>query len=105
MTREEIKEWLQEWLADHLCISPHEIEDDRTFASYRLDADALEQLTCDIEEFFEEQVEAGAVRARSNITTLTRYLCELTGTDEEEDYESGALHGMEADNLLRDIGL
>jgi len=105
MTREEIREWLAEWLADELGISPDEVETDRSLASYGLEADQLEELSSDIEEYFEESLEAGAVRARMTVSGLTRYLCELTGTDEDDDYETGALQGMEADNLLRDIGL
>ncbi|MDD9938254.1 MAG: phosphopantetheine-binding protein [Myxococcales bacterium] len=105
MTREEIREWLADWLADQLGISPDDIEMDRTLASYGLDVEQLEGLSSDIEEYFDETLEANAVRPRLTVSGLIRYLCELTGTDEEDDYESGALHGMEADNLLRDIGL
>lgn len=105
MTREEIREWLAEWLADELGISPDDVEMDRTLASYGLDAEQLEELSGDIEEYFDEALEEGAMRPRLTVASLTRYLCELTGTDEEDDYQSGALQGMEADNLLRDIGL
>ncbi|MGD8862454.1 MAG: hypothetical protein PVI30_20755 [Myxococcales bacterium] len=78
---------------------------DRAFGSFGLDTEVLEALSSDIEDYFEERLDPGAVRVRSTVASLTRYLCELTGTDEEDDYESGALRGMEADNLLRDIGL
>jgi hypothetical protein len=105
MTRDEIREWLMDWLGDHLGISPEDVEMDRAFGSFGLDTEVLEALSSDIEDYFEERLDPGAVRVRSTVASLTRYLCELTGTDEEDDYESGALRGMEADNLLRDIGL
>ena len=41
MTRDEIREWLMDWLAEQLGISPEDVENDRSFASYGFDADDL----------------------------------------------------------------
>ena len=70
MTREEIREWLAEWMADQLGMSPDDMEMDRTLGSYGLEADQLECLASDIEEYFDEQLEENAVVA-SRETALT----------------------------------
>ena len=56
MTREEIRGWLIDWLADQIGISPEEVENDRSFASYGLDADDIARLVSAIEEYFEESL-------------------------------------------------
>jgi acyl carrier protein len=106
MNRDEIREWLMDWLSDKVGISPDEVEMDRTFASYGLHADDFAELTSAIEEAFEERLEAEAVRPRSTVAALTRYLCELTGAD-DEDGAQGEEGGREIDmdELARDIGL
>jgi len=106
MTREEIREWLAEWLADQLGISPEDVEMDRSFASYGLDADDLARLVSAIEESFEESLEADVIRGRSTLTSTTRLLCELSGAD-EEDADSGEepARDVDMDELARDIGL
>jgi acyl carrier protein len=106
MTREEIREWLNDWLADHLGISPEDVETDRTFASYGLDAEDLERLAAAITESFEETLPEDSVRARSTVATLTRLLCELSGADEEEASDSEEpSREIDMDELARDIGL
>ena len=106
MNRDEIREWLDNWLADHLGISPEDVESDRSLASYRLDAEDLERLNTAIEEYFEETLEADTVRARSTVSSLTRYLCELTGADDEDgDAAEEPTREVDMDELARDIGL
>jgi len=106
MNRDEIRQWLENWLADQLGVSPDDIESDRSLASYRLEADDLERLSAAIEEAFEESLEADTVRPRSTLSSLTRYLCELTGAD-DEDGEAAEENAREVDmdELARDIGL
>jgi acyl carrier protein len=106
MTRQEIREWLNEWLADHLGVSPEEVETDRTLASYGLDADDLERLASAIAEYFEETLPEDSIRARSTVTSLTRLLCELSGADDEDVEESEEpSREIDMDELARDIGL
>jgi len=106
MTRDEIREWLIDWLADHVGVSPEEVESDRSFASYGLDADDLARLVSAIEESFEESLDADAIRLRSTVASATRYLCELSGGD-DGDAESSeeAAREIDMDELARDIGL
>src|SRR5262245_3475989 len=106
MNRSEIRAWLENWLADELGISPEDVEGDRSLGSYGLDAEDLERMCAEIEEYFEETLEADSVRARSTMASLTRYLCELTGADDEEPGESEeAQREVDMDELARDIGL
>jgi acyl carrier protein len=106
MTREEIREWLMNWLADFVGISPEEVENDRSFASYGLDAEDVARLVSAIEEYFEESLDADAIRLRSTVTSAARYLCELSGADEEESGASEeAQREIDMDELARDIGL
>ena len=106
MNRDEIREWLMDWLADKVGISPDEVEMDRTFASYGLHADDFAELTSAVEEAFEERLEAEAVRPRSTVAALTRYLCELTGADDEDaEHSEEAAREIDMDELARDIGL
>ena len=106
MNREEIREWLENWLADQLGVSPEDVESDRTLASYGLEADDLERLAAAIEESFEETLEADTVRPRSTVSSLTRYLCELTGADDEDgDSSEETSREVDMDELARDIGL
>jgi acyl carrier protein len=106
MTREEIREWLNDWLADHLGISPEDVETDRTLASYGLDAEDLERLEAAIAEDFEETLPEESIRARSTVATLTRLLCALSGADDEEAEESEEpSREIDMDELARDIGL
>ncbi len=106
MNREEIREWLMDWLADKVGISPEDVESDRTFASYGLEADDFAELVSAIEEDFEESLEADAVRPRSTLASLTRYLCELTGADDEELVQSEeSAREIDMEEIARDIGL
>jgi acyl carrier protein len=106
MTRDEIRGWLMDWLADQIGISPEEVENDRSFASYGLDADDIARLVSSIEEYFEESLEADMIRPRSTVTSATRYLCELSGADEEDaDAAEEASRDIDMDELARDIGL
>jgi acyl carrier protein len=106
MNRTEIREWIENWLADELGISPDDVEADRSLGSYGLEADDLERLTGDIEEYFEETLEAEVIRVRSTVSTLTRYLCELSGADDEDPGEAEeASREVDMDELARDIGL
>ena len=106
MTRQEIREWLNEWLADHLGVSPEEVESDRTLASYGLDTDDLERLAAAIVEYFEETLPEDSIRARSTVASLTRLLCELSGADDEDVEESEEpSREIDMDELARDIGL
>lgn len=106
MNRDEIRQWLENWLADQLGVSPDDIESDRSLASYRLEADDLERLSAAIEESFEESLEADTVRPRSTISSLTRYLCELTGADDEDgEAAEESSREVDMDELARDIGL
>jgi hypothetical protein len=106
MNRDEIREWLMDYLADKVGISPDEVESDRSFASYGLEADDLGAWTSAIEEYFEEKLEVEAIRPRSTIATLTRYLCELSGADDEDaDQPEEAMREVDMDELARDIGI
>jgi acyl carrier protein len=106
MNRDEIRQWLENWLADQLGVSPDDIESDRSLASYRLEADDLERLSAAIEESFEESLEADTVRPRSTVSSLTRYLCELTGADDEDgEAAEESSREVDMDELARDIGL
>ena len=106
MNREEIREWLMDWMADQLGISPEEVEMDRTVASYGLEADDLERLASAIEEYFEESLPADVIRPRSTLASLTRMLCEWSGADEEDEAASEeSQREIDMDELARDIGL
>jgi hypothetical protein len=105
MTKDEIREWLTDWLADHLGISPEELETDRTMARYGLEADEMSSLQNDLEEAIEERIEAGAIRARSTVTSLTQYVWELLGNEDDEEFDSHPRESMDMDETLRDIGI
>jgi hypothetical protein len=105
MTREEIQEWLTEWLADRLCVAPEDIERDRSLASLGIEQDDLDDMQSEIEDYFEESLDAGAIRLRSTPSSVTRYLCELTGTDEDDDFTSGPVRDPEMEDMLRDMGV
>lgn len=102
MTRSEIESWLRDWMSEELDMAADVIEADRTLGSYGIGADALERLACDIEDFFEEPLESGLIQKRATLSRLTRDLCILMGTDEEDlSYEAP----MTDLALLADIGL
>ena len=106
MNRDEIREWLMDWLADKIGISPDEVERDRSFASYGLEADDLADLASAIEEYFEDKLEPEAIRLRTTLATLTRYLCELTGADDEEAEQSEeSAREVDMEEIARDIRL
>jgi len=84
MTRTEIEGWLVDWLSDELGFSDAELERDRSLGSYGVTSGQLVRLASDIEEFFEEPLEPGILVKRSTIERLTRELCILMDTDEEE---------------------
>jgi acyl carrier protein len=107
MNRDEIREWLIDYLADHLGISPIDVEFDRSLGSYGFDADDVATLVSAIEEYFEETLDADAIRSRSTVATATRYLCELTGADDDEGVGSGdePMREMDMEEIARDIGL
>jgi acyl carrier protein len=106
MNRDEIRGWLMDWLADKVGISPDEIEMDRSFASYGLEAEDLTDWVSAIEEYFEESLEADALRPRATVASLTRYLCELSGADDEDvDQAEEPAREIDMDELARDIGL
>jgi len=105
MTRDEIREWLMNWFAEQLGISPEDVEIDRSFASYGFDADDLVELVSAIEEYFEETLDAEAIRPRSTVASATRYLCELSGADDEDVSEEEPTREVDLDELARDIGL
>ena len=105
MNREEIREWLNSWLADQLGISPDDVESDRTLASYGLEDDDLQTLCAAIEEDLEETLESDAIRPRSTVASLTRYLCELTGADDEDpDHGEESAREVDMEEIARDIG-
>ena len=59
-----------------------------------------------IEEYFEETLDAEAIRPRSTVATATRYLCELSGADDEDAVgEEEPSREIDMDELARDIGL
>ena len=106
MTREEIRGWLMDWLADQIGISPEEVEIDRSFASYGLDADDIARLVSAIEEYFEESLEPRHDSPALDRDQATRYLCELSGADEEDaDASEEPSRDIDMDELARDIGL
>ena len=102
MTRNEIKNWLSDWLADAIGISADEIDEERTLGSYRLSSSQVATLADDIEEFFEEALETGIVIKRAKVERIIRELCILMDTDEETFDEEEPLRDPE---LLQDIGL
>lgn len=105
MTKDEIREWLNDWLADHLGISPEEVEADRTLARYGLEAEELVSLQRDIEEAIEERIEAGAIRARSTVTSLTQYVWAHLGNDDDDEFDSSPREVVDMEETLRDIGM
>src|SRR5882757_4726863 len=103
MNRDEIREWLMDWLADKIGVSPEEVERDRSLASYGLEAEELGDLVSAIEEYFEESIDAEAIRPRATLASLTRYLCELSGADDEETEQSEEpAREIDMDELARD---
>ena len=101
MTRIEIEAWLCDWLAEELGLSTDVIENDRSLGSYGLAGEELERLGCDIEEFFEEPLESGIIQKRATVAKLTRDLCLLMDTDEEDLSYEEPVHDLQ---LLQDIG-
>ncbi|MCH7593800.1 MAG: hypothetical protein IIB27_04755 [Chloroflexi bacterium] len=101
MTRIEIEAWLCDWLSEELGLSTDVIENDRSLGSYGLAADDLERLACDIEEFFAEPLESGIIQKRATVAKLTRDLCLLMDTDEEDLSYEEPVHDLQ---LLQDIG-
>ena len=81
----------ENWFAEQLGISPEDVEIDRSFASYGFDAEDLVELVSAIEDL-EETLDAEAIRPRSTVATATRYLCKLSGADDEDvgEEEPGA---------------
>lgn len=102
MTRSEIKNWLSEWIADAVGMGAEDIEEDRTLGSYRLSSSQVASLAEEIEEFFEEPLEAGIVIKRAKVGRIIRELCILMDTDEEAFEEEEPLRDLD---LLQDIGL
>lgn len=101
MTRSEIESWLRDWMSEDLDMSTDIIEADRTLGSYGMDAESLERLACDIEDFFEEPLESGLIQKRATLSKLIRELCILMDTDEEDlSYEAPVTDLA----LLADIG-
>jgi hypothetical protein len=105
MTKDEIREWLNDWLADHLGISPEEVEADRTLARYGLDTEELVSLQGDLEEAIEERMEAGAIRARSTVTSLTQYVWAHLGNEDDDEFDSSPREAVDMEETLRDIGM
>jgi hypothetical protein len=103
MNRIEITEWVAQWVADQVGASADEIESDRSFASYGFDEDAMHLLGEEIESFFEERVDDRSLSPRSNPAVLTRALCVLCETDEEDESEDASAD-YEMDETLREIG-
>jgi hypothetical protein len=103
MNRIEITEWVVQWVADQVGASSDEIEVDRSFASYGLDEDAMHLLGEEIESCFEECVDDRALSPRSNASALTRVLCALCETDDDESSDDAAAE-YEMDQTLREIG-
>lgn len=102
MTRTEIEGWLIDWLSDELGLSEGELERDRSLGSYGITTNQLVRLASDIEDFFEEPLEAGIIVKRSNIERLTRELCIMMDTDEEEFAPAEPVCDAET---LHDLGL
>lgn len=105
MTKDEIREWLNDWLADHLGISPEDVEADRTLARYGLEVEELVSLQSDLEEAIEERIEAGAIRARSTVTSLTQYVWEHLGNEDDDEFDSSPREAVDMEETLRDIGM
>jgi len=105
MTKDEIREWLNDWLADHLGVSPEDVEADRTLARYGLEADEMVSLQSDLEEAIEERIEGGAIRARSTVTSLTQYVWEHLGNEDEDEFDSSPREAVDMEETLRDIGM
>lgn len=101
MTRTEIEGWLVDWLSDEMGLSEGEIEKDRTLGSYGITTGQLVRLASEIEDFFEEPLEAGIIVKRSTLEKLIRELCILMDTDEEE---FGAMEAADEATLV-ELGL
>lgn len=106
MHRDEIREWLMDYVADELGISPQDVELDRSLGSYGFDAESVATFVSAIEDFFEESIDAEAIRVRSTIASTTRYLCAVVGSD-DEDGPSGdePPRDVDMEELARDIRL
>jgi hypothetical protein len=105
MTKDEIREWLNDWLADHLGVSPEDVEEDRTLARYGLEADEMVSLQRDLEEAIEERIEAGAIRARSTVSSLTQYVWEHLGNEDDDEFDAAPRETVDMEETLRDIGM
>jgi hypothetical protein len=105
MTKDEIREWLNDWLADHLGISPEEVEADRTLARYGLEGEELVSLQRDIEEAIEERIDAAAIRPRSTVSSLTQYVWQTLGNDDDDEFDSSPRESVDMEETLRDIGM
>ena len=105
MTKDEIREWLTDWCADHLGMSPEDVETDRTLARYDLEAEDLASMQRDLEEAIEERIEAGAIRPRSTVASLTQYVWELLGNEDDDEFDSSPRESVDMDEALRDIGM
>jgi acyl carrier protein len=106
MTREEIREWLINYIAEQLGISLEEVEADRSLASYGFEAEDLERFAAAVDEEFEESLPPDAIRPRSTVSSLTRFICEWSGGDDEDAAEAEEpSREIDMDELARDIGL
>lgn len=105
MTKDEIREWLNDWLADHLGMSPDDIEADRTLARYGLEAEELTSLQRDIEDAIEENLDAGAIRPRSTVSSLTQYVWQQLGNEDDDEFDASPREAVDMEETLRDIGM
>jgi acyl carrier protein len=106
MNRDEIREWLIEYVADQLGISPEDVEMDRTLASYGFDTEEIESMVAAIEDYFEESLPGDSVRTRSTVASLTRLLCEWSGADDDDDEApEEPSRDLDMEEIARDIGL
>lgn len=104
MNRNEIQEWVKQWLGDQLGISPDEIEKDRSFASYGLGEELMQLLGEEIEDYFEDRIDDRNLTPRGNVAHLTKALCALCDTDDEDLSSLGSDRDYEMDQTLREIG-
>jgi acyl carrier protein len=105
MTKDEIREWLNDWLADHLGVSPEDVEEDRSLARYGLEGEEMVSLQRDLEEAIEERIEAGAIRARSTVSSLTQYVWTHLGNEDDDEFDSAPREAVDMEETLRDIGM
>ena len=93
-TRNEIENWLIEWLIKEANISREDMDLDKPFADYHLDSLTTVELSYDLEEFTSKKLD---VTAAFNYPTINKMSAHLPGVINDSRKETSI------DNLLDEI--